>query len=427
MSESPPLWYDWNMAKKPLPDKLRICLVAHRFPLLGRAAAHGFLWPIARGLAQNHEVTILSHKNPQGKYEIKQDDVTAFYLGHRYQGKDFPLAVDKKFNELHSQKPFHIVHSIDNSGFAIGLKKKQHKVAMTYNVEATGMSQIFSIMGMAKESLKGILHTGLAVAYVFLRTYYGGDRKLLKTADGIFVTSPQQKLALERHYLYPELKTYSIPYGIEIGDLSPRERSEEFRKKLNIPKHVQIVVTLTDMNEVAEVKNLLRAFEKVAIKKPSTRLIILGDGPFFKVIEKAMLNLVLGSKVTFLKSVSHAELLDCIALADAFVNLSSRTSGLDPGMIEAMAQQKVIIGSEMSSISTIVEDGINGFLIRPADVNSLSALLMQIFDGHVPVNQIGQQARQKVMNLFDTQKMVEQTVIAYKKALSHTGYYKIYR
>ena len=408
------------MAKTPLPDQLRICLVANKFPLLGRAAAHGFLWPIAKGLARNHEVTVLAHKNPQSKYEIQQDDITAFYLGHRHHGLSFPSAVNQKFSELHTEKPFHIVHSIDNSGFQIGLNKKKYKVAMTYNVEATGMSQVFSVMGMVQESLRSMIRTSMAVGYIFLKTYYGGDRKLLKTADGVFVTSPQQKLVLERHYLYPELKTYSIPYGIEIGDLSPREKPEELRKKLGIPGHAQTVVTFTDMSEMAEVRNLLRAFEKVAIKKPSARLIIVGEGPLFKSIEREMLDLVLGSRVTFVGSVNNVDLLDYIALADVFVNLSSRTSGLDPSMIEAMAQQKVIIGSEISPIATIVEGGVDGFLIRPADVGSLSELLMRVFNGHIATDQMGRQARQKVMSLFDTEKMVEQTIAAYRKALSHT-------
>ena len=321
-----------KMAKAPLPDKLRICLVANKFPLLGRAAVHGFLWPIARGLAQNHEVTILANKNPQGRYEIQQDDITAFYLGHRYQRQNFPSAVDAKFSELHVQRPFHIVHSIDNSGFKIGLKKKVYKVAMTYNVEATRMSQMFSIMGMTQESFKSLMRTGVAMGYMLLKTY-GGDRKLLKTADGMFVTSPQQKLALERHYLYPELKTYSIPYGVEIGDLSPREKPEEFRKKLGLPGHAKTLVTFTDMSEITEVRNLLRAFEKLAIKKPSARLIVVGEGPLFKSIERETLDLALGSKVIFTGSVGHTDLVDYIALAHVFVSLSSRTSGLDPSTV----------------------------------------------------------------------------------------------
>src|SRR5690606_32443684 len=137
--------------------------------------------------------------------------------------------------QLHKTQAFHIVHSIDAGAFRIALNKKRYGVAVSYDVEATQMSQLFSIMGYSQETLGSLLSTGFAMTYKFLTTYLGRDRKILKTSDGVFVTSPQQKIALERYYLYPDRKTFVVPYGIEIGDLSPREKSEELRKKLGIP------------------------------------------------------------------------------------------------------------------------------------------------------------------------------------------------
>ena len=47
-------------SKKAMPEKLNICFVAKKFPIMGRASEHGFLWPIAKGLAQKgHKVTVL--------------------------------------------------------------------------------------------------------------------------------------------------------------------------------------------------------------------------------------------------------------------------------------------------------------------------------------------------------------------------------
>ena len=391
--------------------------MANKFPLLGRAATHGFLWPIARGLAQHHEVIVLAHKNPQGKYKIEQDEISAFYLGHRYPVENFQTVVDQKFSELHSENPFDVVHSIDNSGFLIGLKKKEYKVAVTYNVEAIRLAQILAIMGRAKESVRSVVRAAAQVGYTFLRTY-PGDRRLLRTADGVFVTSPKEKLALERHYLYPEIKLFAIPYGVEVGDFSPREKPEEIRKKIGIPGQAQIVVTVTDMEEIDEIKSLFHAFEKVAIKKRSVRLIIVGEGPHFKRIEREMLDLALGSRVIFV-SPNQVDLLDYIALADVVVNLSSRVPGVDHTMVEAMAQKKVIIGSEVSPIAGMVEHGIDGFFIHPADISGLSTLLLGLFTGRLPAQQIGEQARQKAMSLFDTQTMVEQTVAAYRKTLQN--------
>ena len=398
--------------------ELRICLVANKFPLLGQAASNGFLWPIARGLAQNHEVIILSYKNPQGKYKIQQDEVTAFYLGHRYQFDNFQTIVEKKFHELHKEKPFHIVHSIDNSGIQIGHKKHIHNVAVIYNVEAIRLAQIFDIMGAVQESIRSMMGVALKVSYTFVKNYFGGDRSLLKTASGVFVSNPKEKFALERHYLYPEVKIFPILYGVEVGDFSPREKPEEIRKKLGIPGHARVVLTVTDMKDINEIKNLFYAFEKVAIKKRSLRLVVLGHGPHFKSIERTMLDLALGSRVIFVKPPTiPTDLLDYMALADVFVNLSSRISGIDPTIVEAMAQKKVVIASEFSSIATMLEHGTDGFLISPTDMSSLSNLLMDIFTEHISILQIGEQARKKAMNLFDTKKMVEQTVTAYRKTL----------
>ena len=177
------------------------------------------------------------------------------------------------------------------------------------------------------------------------------------------------------------------------------------------------------MTELEEFQNLLKAFERLAIKKPTSRLIIIGDGPLRKQFEFEMLNLALGSKVIFTGEISNVEINDYIALADIFVNLSSRTSGFEPMMLEAMAQKKVIVGSEVSPIATIVEQGQDGFLLRPADTTSLTELFLRVFDGSISTENVGEAARNKVLNLFDTQKMVRVTIAAYKKALLNTGLY----
>jgi glycosyltransferase involved in cell wall biosynthesis len=129
-----------------------------------------------------------------------------------------------------------------------------------------------------------------------------------------------------------------------------------------------------------------------------------------------MLQLALGSRVIFAGEVPSSQLTDYIALADVFVNLSARSSGIEQSLLEAMAQKKVIVGSEVSPLANVVEDGVDGFLIRPADTFTLSELLLQLFSGSIATRQMGEHARQKVLNLFDAEKMLGQTIMAYKEA-----------
>lgn len=419
------------MSRQKLPNQIRLCIVAANFPIMGRASDHGFLWPIAKGLASHgHSVTVISAKSRLGKPEVVRDNVRVIYLHEGFPNKShmrFEDAVYEKFLELHTAQPFHLVHSIDSSGFKIGLHKKDLKIAIGYDVEATQMSQIFSILGMGQEKVSSLLQTGLAVGYKFLTTYFSQDRKILNTADGVFVTSPQQRIFLERYYLYPDFRTYTVPYGIELGDLSARTDASELRKKLKIPEGAQIVLTLSDMSEALEVKNLLTAFERVAVKKPNSYMIVVGNGPAFKEIEFHMLNLALGSRVIFAGAMTAEEVSDCVTISDVFVNMSSRSNGFEPSMLEAMAQKKMIIGSEVSPMAHIVEDGVDGFLLRPADVDSLSHLLIEIFSGAMPSQEIGTRAREKVLNIFDTKKMVSVIEDAYKKILVNTKLYSVGR
>ncbi len=417
------------MSKQPLPQKLNVCLMARNFPIAGRATSHSFLRVIARGLVnKGHHVTVLAAQNPLGKAEAEQDGVKIYFVEEgRFFGRrpSFGELVKNKFVELHQANPFHIIHSVDAAAYRISKYKKQYGgVAVAYDVEATQMSQIFSILAMGHETLGSLISTGVAVAYKFLRTFFGGDRQLLKTADGVFVTSPQQRIVLERYYLYPDARIHAVPYGIEVGDLSPREKSDELRKELKLPEHAKVAVTITDMTETGEITSLLDAFEQVVIKKPNSRLIIVGNGPKFHDIEFAMLNLALGNKVIMTGAVRSVDIPDYIALADVFVNLSSRTTGFEPSLLEAMAQKKVIIGSEVSPMSTIVEHSQDGFLIRPADVHELMTLLLDIFSGGLPTLEIGDSARRKVLNLFDPEKMIIETINAYYTILRDTGRYK---
>lgn len=416
--------------RRDLPEKLNLCLVARQYPTLGRATGFSFLRLIARGLAaRDHRVTVLAAENPHGRSEIEQEGVKIHFLmetrAARARRDSFPDLVKAKFIELHRQQPFHLLHSVDRSAIKISQHKSDYELAVAYDLAATQMSELFSLMGMGQETLGSIISTSLAVGFKFLRTYFGGDRQLLRTADGIFLASPRERIALERYYLYPDAKIHMVPYGIEIGDLAPRERSEELRRKLGIPESAKVVVTVTDMTEVEELANLLEAFEQVVIKKPSSRLIVVGDGPKFKEIERKMLDLALGSRVIMTRSLKDSDVADDIALADVFVNLSSRTTGFEPSLLEAMAQKKVIIGSEVSPMATIVEHSLDGFLIRPADVGELTHLLLDIFAGHLPTIEIGERARQKVLDLFDPQKMVYETLNAYYAILKSTGYYKL--
>lgn len=409
-------------------DKLRICLIGQKIQVQSRSSDTGLLWPLARGLSKNgHEVTILSTTTPLKKPEVYRDGVRAFYLFEgqsHYKTQRFVDAVHKKFISLHMEKPFDIVHCLDDGGYKIGRHKKNFKTCVAYDVQATTMADIFSTLAENDGTLQSQFKTSLKLGYRFVHNYFTKDRALLDTADGIFVTTPQQRMILERYFLYPDYHTYTVPYGINLGDLAPRVESANFKLKMQIPEEAQIILAVSDFSNASELRPLLKAFEKIIMKNSNVYLFLVGDGPRWKDVEYDMLKLILGSRVVMTGPMAAEDLLECISASSIYVDLSSRSTGLEPSLIEAMAQKKIVIGSELSPIAEIIEDGLDGYLVRPADDLNIAQLLEKILHSQDAFAVIGEAARDKVLKFFNREKMIEALLAAYYQIITKSPYFK---
>ena len=158
-----------------MPEQLRICMLAKSFPVGRRSEDLGFLWPIARELTkQGHKIVVLSWAHPNNKFSDTYDGVEVHYLAttkEPFSEKEAQARSFYRFRELHSQSPFHLVHSIDSLGLNIALKKKQFKVPVLYDVQATRMSELFAIMAMTEESIRSYITTGLLVGFYYLKNF----------------------------------------------------------------------------------------------------------------------------------------------------------------------------------------------------------------------------------------------------------------
>ncbi len=416
------------MLRKDLPQKLKIAIVSPKFTIGSASSSQGFVWPILRQLAQQgHQVHVLAWTNSLGEPVVKTDNVQISFVSELKKSKnilEFPRLIRDVFLEEHQKSPYHILHSLTRDGFLLARERKQHSFATAFDIQATSMAQLYSLIGMSEETPVSKIRNGFKISYTFLKNYVQKDRALLGAADAAFVTSLQQKWILERYYLYPPMHVFTIPYSLDLHDLSVRQKSDQLRKKLNIPQNCKVAVTFSDMLEKTELTHVLRAFQKVAVKKPNTRLVVVGSGPFFKALEYEMLNLALASKVIFAGAVPAYEVHDYIDLADAFISFNPLSSGFEPTTFEAMAQQKIVIGSDVGSLANIIDNTGDGFLIRPADTNSLCELLIDIFSFSANYENVGERARQKVLSLFDLTKLTQQTLDAYQQTLSMTHRYK---
>lgn len=414
--------------KKTLPEKLRICFLSQKLPRFAAAADYGYLWPLCRNLAtRGHDVTVITVEATTGSLTETSHGVQIHHVEQPAFGEigaSLRESVLDRFEQLHLEKPFDIVHSVDGTGYLVALHKKELDVVFAADINGLQLDHIFGILGLTEEKVLSYLQTSVAVASKFLRSFFGNDRKLLKNSDGVFVTSKQQRNILELYYFVPDRRIYVIPYGINSKELEPEAPTENPFSELGIEPDTKVILTVTPLINVEETKNLLTAFERVVIKKPKIALVIVGEGPKRKELEFHMLSLALASKVWFTGSLSPEKVDSLITACDIYVNLHSKSSGFEPTVLEAMACGKMVIGSEVGTSSNVIQNGIDGFLLRPTEISALSRLLLDGVSGQIDTLAVGHRARQKILKMFDTTRMVEETIRAYFGILKSTGKYK---
>lgn len=399
-----------------------VCFVGKNFSMTSKSSDKESLWPIAEKLsALGAEVSIVSYKSPNNERTLKRGSTTVHFIanGSEFVSKeDFPQLALKKISDLHVSNPINHVHSLDTP--LKKFKKSFHKVSkkkpsLSYGIQVSSMEKMFLFLGPNNDSLWSLLKANLIYPIYFVKEFFFKDYFILREAQGVLVSSPKQALSLERHYLYPPNWIFQIPLDSYVSDLIFRKKSEELMEHYKLNPSTPVLATITNMQKPNELLFLLDVFEKVALTHPTAKFLIFGSGPHFEEIERNVLLKALDSRVHFTKNIPTSQIPDYISLSDVFININYTTSGFGPSLMEAMAQEKIIIGSEFSPISSVIEDGKNGFLIRPGEVNKCAHLIDQIFAGSIDKESIGKTAREDIKKILNRDKLTENTLKAFKK------------
>ena len=121
------------------------------------------------------------------------------------------------------------------------------------------------------------------------------------------------------------------------------------------------------------------------------------------------------SHVRFLGGLPHSEVLKHFTQADIFV-MPSLIEGFGIVFLEAMAAGVPAIGSSLGGTRELITDGVNGFLVKPLDVQNLVQKICMILENKPLREQFIAQGHQTVRR-FTVKEMVEQTTAYYEKVI----------
>lgn len=194
-----------------------------------------------------------------------------------------------------------------------------------------------------------------------------------------------------------------IPYGMDLDArpaISPADKPARYE-----------ILTVGRLIERKGHAVLLRAFAKLRGQRDDIALTIIGEGQERPRLEALIDELALRGTAVLRGRVSDEELERAYARCDIFVlpaivDAGGDTEGLGMVLLEVMRYEKPVVASAVGGITDIVEDGVSGLLVPPADVEALAGALAYLLENPNHARELGQRARRLNAARFDWDQIV---------------------
>ena len=197
---------------------------------------------------------------------------------------------------------------------------------------------------------------------------------------------------------------YVIPNTIEIHDSKVSEYNSHqfvYVGRLVFYKNLEVVI---------------KAMDIVRQKYPESTLLIVGDGPHRRDLEKLVDQLNLQKNVKFTGFVSNDEKLRLLSISGALV-FPSLCEGFGLVILEAFSQNKPVLVSNIRPMSDIVTHEKNGYVLDPHDEHIWAKHLIKITENPSEVSILGKNGNKLLAQLYDQKSTYQRVTSMYDEVL----------
>lgn len=177
------------------------------------------------------------------------------------------------------------------------------------------------------------------------------------------------------------------------------------------PPAVAMIASLTVKKDH---ETFLDAARIIAAKRPDTRFLIVGDGPLAGNLIEYARRLGIDGLVEFIGET--ADVGGFLSGVDVSV-LTSLKEGCSNVILESMAACKPVVATNVGGNGELVIDGETGFLVAPRDAAGIARRVLELLGDERLRHSMGVRGRQRVLDGFTAERLVEQTERFYEEEL----------
>jgi len=201
--------------------------------------------------------------------------------------------------------------------------------------------------------------------------------------------------------------------GIDLDAFPPVTEEEVGRQRNKIDAPGPVLLTVARLIPEKGIDNVLKALSRIAPDMPDLRYVVVGAGPDLGRLKAQVTDSSLEGNVVFAGKVSQRELSAYYALCDIFImpsRPSDRFEGFGLVYAEAGAYGKPVIAGRTGGVPEVVQDGHNGILVDPMDVDGLERAIRSLLSNPGLARSMGCNGRRQVVERFNILRMAESTL-----------------
>jgi len=237
-----------------------------------------------------------------------------------------------------------------------------------------------------------------------------------KSGLNLVIASSQGTVPLITKY-FPAERIRLIYNGIDLQEVDAAPRKRPW------PEEGFVVGRASRFGRGKNLGMLIEAAAQLKERLPNLKIVLIGGDSAMPGAEPIEAELraqaaPLGDAVEFMGIVENT-----LPLAKGFdvgTCVSNATNeGIPNSLIEAMACCKPVISTAVDQVPELVQDGVNGILILPGDVQALCTAIERLATGPALRRRLGEAGRRTVEERFSLQRAAKQYAEVYHELLGH--------
>ena len=232
----------------------------------------------------------------------------------------------------------------------------------------------------------------------------------------VIAISESVKEHLVNDFAVPQENIRVIHHGIDVERFQRNThnaiRDTKEKIGLGLGPVVGIVARLSD---VKGYPYLIQAMKSVLQNFPEVQLLVVGEGRQKQDLIELITRLEIQKNVFLITS--PIDTTEVLSVMDIFV-LPSLKEGLGLSLMEAMAAGLAVIGSDVGGIKSLIQNGSNGILVEPQDIEGLAAAILELIQNPERAAALGKEAEAFIRENFSYDKMVLDTEGVYLECLN---------